>query len=380
MTRTISHKVRAWLPGPLDSEVARNIERLAQIDDIERIALMPDVHLAEGVSVGTVIASRCGVYPDAVGGDIGCGMLAIRLNAPVSALANNNAAHKLLFEFSKAVPTHKWPVRQPLPGGTVETCSPSIRPVLERDGAVELGTLGRGNHFLEIDTDDEDELWLLLHSGSRAVGPAVRNHHRQVAVGMGPVLGSRALPGLCADSIEGIAYLEDQRVALSYADANREAILARSLTVLADVLGASPATESAIRIVHNFVRRETVDSRELFVHRKGAISARSGEFGIIPGSMGTHNYLVEGRGVADALNSSSHGAGRIMSRTEAARRIHPRKFEREMAGITYQVENSRLLRDEAPSAYKPIAAVMRAQRELTRITARLRPVLVYKGI
>jgi tRNA-splicing ligase RtcB len=244
-----------------------------------------------------------------------------------------------------------------------------------REAKVQLGSLGRGNHFVELQRDDHGRLWAMVHTGSRGIGQRIRNFHE-------PANGS-GLRGLAADSPEGQAYLSDLEWALAYADENRRRILATLTEVLDDTIGAHPLPDTLVECRHNFVRRErhAIDGEEkhVWVHRKGAISAQLGEPGIIPGSMGTASYLVEGRGEPRSLCSSSHGAGRALARGEAFKVISSKQLRRELRGVCFDERLVDRLRDEAPGAYKDIGAVMRAQRELTRVVERLRPLLAFKG-
>jgi tRNA-splicing ligase RtcB len=252
--------------------------------------------------------------------------------------------------------------------------SPALDHARDREGRDQLGTLGRGNHFVELQSDEQGQLWLMLHSGSRAMGQLIRDHHLR-----GALEGPRDLKVLLAESEEGHAYRRDMEWALAYANANRSALLRTATEVISEVLGVEPSAESSIQCHHNHVRAETHFGETWWVHRKGAIPAAEGELGIVPGSMGSVSYHVSGRGEAEALASSAHGAGRLFSRTEARRRISVRALEHEMSGIWFDHRLLRRLCDEAPSAYKDIGAVMRAQRDLTRIVRKLRPVLSYKG-
>jgi tRNA-splicing ligase RtcB (3'-phosphate/5'-hydroxy nucleic acid ligase) len=380
MTPHSTSKLCTFLAGPLSPELARMQATLVSIEDVVRVALMPDAHVADGVCVGTVLGSRQGLYPDAVGSDIGCGMLAVRLSATFASLRRGKNAQAALEGFGRRIPVNKWPVRQPVPDTVQSRTSPPFSSLLEHDGAVQFGTLGRGNHFLELDYSDDGEVWLLLHSGSRSIGPKIRAHFREQALQSGPELGHSTVPGLDAESPHGRDYLNACELALAYAEANRQRLLALALESLFDSLGVEGASGEPISCVHNFVRSEAVDETCLWIHRKGALSARHGELGIIPGSMGTESFLVEGRGNPLGLFSSSHGAGRVRSRADAFRRVSVRQLEREMGNVAYAREASKLLVDEAPSNYKPIATVMRAQRDLTRIRQRLRPWVVYKGV
>lgn len=370
-----------WLAGPLPADVEASLDRLACADDVVQVAVMPDVHLGTEVCIGTVVATTRLIYPGAIGGDIGCGMAAIRLRDPTGdrpATIVQREAAAVLRGLYRVVPAikHPGPARperlpealreRPLSAAALETFK-------RRDGAVQLGSLGSGNHFVELQVDDDGDRWLMLHSGSRGVGQAVLRHH------LAATISARGRPALVADSPTGQAYLADLAWTLAYAEANRAELLDRATEVIADALGLEPDRSSIVTCHHNHIRNEVHGGRALWVHRKGAISAQLDEPGIIPGSMGTVSYHVAGRGHPDALCSSSHGAGRALPRSEARRRISARALEAEMSGVWFDVRHADALRDEAPSAYKDLGSVMRAQRELTRIVRRVRPLLSYKG-
>jgi tRNA-splicing ligase RtcB len=247
--------------------------------------------------------------------------------------------------------------------------------IKHRDGRVQFGTLGRGNHFLEFQKDQDGALWLMVHSGSRGIGQAISQHHLGKAAS-----ASNGLHYFDAESEAGMAYLADHRWACCYAEMSRRAML-EAVAALVEQLFAVPADwSSTVHCNHNHVRRETHFGNELWVHRKGAVSAHIDEPGIIPGSMGTASFHVEGRGLEDSLCSSSHGAGRRMSRGQAFKAITMGDLVRQMKGIWFDHRWADRLRDEAPLAYKDIHAVMRAQHDLTRIVRQLWPVLNYKGV
>jgi len=372
----LPQKVRAWLPEPPSEEVIRSVERLARLDDVAIVALMPDVHLAEGVCVGAVVATQTWLLPDAVGGDIGCGMAAVPLGIP-ERVVECRRAERILARLAEVVPSrrHRYRMAATHAFDAEQVVTPALRRTLEQCRATQLGTLGSGNHFLELQVAEDGRLWLMVHSGSRALGPAVRACHLEKAHAVGA--GLRALD---ARSEEGLAYLRDQDVANRFACASRRLILGRAAELLGEELGTLPDFGALVSCAHNYVRYEEHAGQGFWIHRKGSISARLDEVGIIPGSMGTESFLVSGRGCAAALLSSSHGAGRAMSRKSAQRRVTVSKLEKEMAGIWFDVGLGKSLVDEAPSAYKPIAVVMRAQAELTRIECRLRPLLCYKGV
>ena len=367
-----------WVVEPPPHEVGAALERLRHVHDVARIAVMPDVHLAEEVCVGTVIATRATLIPAAVGGDIGCGMAALALDAPAGLLADESTAARVLAGLQRAIPAlrHPGPASgHPLPPTLERPLStPALDSLRRRGAGLQLGTLGRGNHFVELQADADERLWIMAHSGSRGLGPAIRDHH--AAAGE---RGGGGLRGLAADGPAGAAYLHDMQWALDFAACSRTRLLERAAEVLGSCLKVQPIAGSEIACQHNFVRREAHAGGLLWVHRKGAISAQEGEPGVIPGSMGAPSYHVVGRGCAAALCSSSHGAGRTLARGEARRRVRASDLVAELHGVWFDHRAAEALRDEAPSAYKDIGAVMRAQRELTRVVRKLRPVLSFKA-
>ena len=363
--------VRAWVAEPLSAEVRRAVDRLARAEDVRAVAVMPDVHLATTVCVGCVVATGTLLYPEAVGGDIGCGVSTVRVRGPAdSARASSET---LLDDFSRLVPVLKRPARAALspPGDVPEG---ALARAWRRDGRLQFGTLGRGNHFLELQEDEAGALWITVHSGSRALGPIARD--AALAAGRRTRSGLIALE---ADGAAGRAYLADVATCTAYASASRGALLAAAAAVVHHRLGFALDEASLMDCDHNHVRRERIDGRALWVHRKGALAARAGEPAVIPGSMGSPTFHVVGRGEAAALMSSSHGAGRCMSRGEARLRISPRALRRRMGAVVYDRAAAAALVGEAPQAYKDIVRVMRAQKDLTRVVRRLTPVLVYKG-
>ncbi len=253
---------------------------------------------------------------------------------------------------------------------------PRLDAVWRKQGTLELATLGSGNHFAELQVDGEDRLWLMVHSGSRAMGTAIRDFHLERA----EVTGSSGLRALDANSVHGRAYLHDMAWARRYAAANRQQIAINIGTILAAIISATLQWDHAITTDHNHVESGPHSGSTYWVHRKGAMAAARDQQGALPGSMGTAISHVQGRGCSHALCSSAHGAGRLMSRTAARRSVTTHELQRQMAGIWYDYRHADQLRDEAPSAYKDIRAVARAQRELVRIVRVLRPVLNYKGV
>jgi tRNA-splicing ligase RtcB (3'-phosphate/5'-hydroxy nucleic acid ligase) len=373
----MSAPVEMWLAGSLSAEVRSAIQRLADAVDVRRVAVMPDVHLANAVCIGTATATKSRILPEAVGGDIGCGMLAVRFDVPATVLSSAEAAASLLSGLYRTVPFIKHGVRSApeLPAELVDTklSATSLEGLKHRDGRLELGTLGRGNHFLEFQRDQSGDLWLMVHSGSRAMGPAIRDYHLRGTE------ADRGLRWLDAGSEHGVRYLADVAWARRYAEINRRTMFERIAELMRALFGAEAELGTLIDCDHNHVQRERHEGVELWVHRKGALHAAEGVAGVIPGSMGTASYHVVGRGEPSALCSSSHGAGRVMSRSDARRHIARKNLLADVEGIWFDHRLAERLREEAPSAYKEIGAVMRAQRELTRIVREVEPVLVYKG-
>lgn len=371
--------VRKWLAGPMDPDAARAVERLRRAPDIQHVAVMPDVHLAGDACVGVAAATSSLIYPQAVGGDIGCGMLAVALDIAAAALRAVAVAAQVLNDLRRAVPALRRnraaAVSQPpeLAGGALSHAS--LESVRRNEGAIQFATLGSGNHFIELQADDDGRLWLLVHSGSRALGQAIYHHHLPRARPVGN--GLRAFD---ARSDAGAAYLHDAACARRFAVESRRAMAEAVGHVLSKALGGTLCWQTAITADHNHVSAERRGGRDLWVHRKGAMPAKSGEAGVLPGSMGTITFHVEGRGIEESLCSSAHGAGRALSRSAARSAVTLREFRRQMAGVCYDFRNSGKLLDEAPSAYKDIRAVLRAQRELVKVTRTLTPALNYKGL
>jgi tRNA-splicing ligase RtcB len=370
--------IRSWLAAPLDRDVSEALERLRRAADVQEIAVMPDVHLAAEVCIGVVVATSHLIYPQAVGGDIGCGMLAVAVDVEAAALTNPKTAAHLLNEIGRAVPSRRRNRNAVIPQPAEITSDllshASLEAIRQRDGEIEFATLGSGNHFLEMQADEEDRLWLMVHSGSRALGQVIRDHHLARAQ-----LVEGRLRALDAESDTGKEYLHDALWARRFAAASRKAMAEETGKVLARTLKCGIGWETMIATDHNHVALERHGARELWVHRKGAMSAQQGQPGVLPGSMGSPSFHVEGRGCEEALCSSAHGAGRVLSRSAARSRFSDRELRRQMEGVWYDYRLTGKLRDEAPAAYKDIRAVLKAQRELVKVVRSLRPVLNYKG-
>jgi tRNA-splicing ligase RtcB len=368
--------IESWWHAPPDADVRAALGRLASLPDVCRVAVMPDVHLADEVCIGVALATRSTLYPAAVGSDIGCGMATIDLGVEASALRRADVAAGVLDAFTRRIPiqrhTRKHAPVLPSALRSAEVGSPQLEAAKRGDALLQFATLGRGNHFLELQTDDDDRLWLMVHSGSRGLGPLIRGAHD-------PDRGG-ALHGIPADDAAGRAYLADHAWALAFAHHSRLAMIEAAIDGMSEVMRVEPVLGSRVACHHNFVRREAIDGVHLWVHRKGASAAHDDEPGLIPGSMGTATFHTRGRGCTRALCSSSHGAGRAMSRGRARHAIDVRRLHAQLAGIWFDHRLAPRLCEEAPGAYKDIGQVMRAQQELVKIERRVRPLLVYKGV
>jgi tRNA-splicing ligase RtcB len=356
--------------GRVPEEVMSRMRKVRAHPDVAALALLPDAHVAGAFCVGVAMATHQTLWPAAVGGDIGCGMATVclgRLRAEIP----HGLLNQLLQNLQRTIPSHRHPTRQDVPLDPNGLSSPHLSRVAERDGAVQFATLGRGNHFLELQRDNESRLWLTTHTGSRAIGAAVSALHLQPDT---PLL---------ADSPQGQAYLRDSNWCRQYAAASRAEILTRAATQVREVLDLTDPNlddlPTHIACDHNHLQRETHFGTELYLHRKGVTPAAAGEWGIIAGSMGTATFLTQGRGHPDALQSSSHGAGRRLTRSEARAAIGARELRRQMANVCFDPRLEPALVEEAPTAYRDIRRVLRAQRDLTGIRLELQPILVHKA-
>jgi len=341
---------------------------------VEHVAAMPDLHVAHGVAVGTVFATEETLVPAALGGDLGCGMSAVRFDFPAARLGTSTL-QRWLGMLTRQLPvgdgTHRGK-GVPVPDALLAT--PLSTRALEHERArlapKHLGTLGGGNHFIELDRDGGGDLWLLVHSGSRGLGSAIAAHHVRAA----EEAKYGSIPGLRGEA--GAACLHDLEWALTFARANRDALLQRASAIVTELTGVEPCDH--VDVHHNFVRVEEHFGRRLLVHRKGAIAAPLGERALIPGSMGTASYLVEGLGEVSSFASASHGAGRVMSRREAREQIRPEKFEQSMRRVVFDPRRRGLV-EEAPAAYRDIGEVLEDESDLVVPRVRLEPLAVLKG-
>ncbi len=370
--------VYAW-SSALGDDVARQLCRIAsQPWAALRVAAMADAHVADHVAVGTVFATEHHVVPAALGGDLGCGVHAVRLPG-LAAVADRETLTRALRAWTQHIPAgdalHRGaggPVPDALLAAPLSTRTlEHARLALTRR---HLGTLGGGNHFVELARAvGTDDAWLLVHSGSRGLGKVVAQHHATAATADAP----GELPSLDVRTPAGAAYVADLAWALEVARANRARIAERALDVLGELTGVAPG--EGFDVHHNYVAREGHDGGAYLVHRKGALRAEAGERGVIPGSMATATYLTEGLGHALAFRSCSHGAGRVMTRREAREHVDPRALDRQMRRVVHDASKRASLVEEAPDAYRDIREVLDDQRELVRPAGRLEPMLVLKG-
>lgn len=378
----------------LDAATRDQLERVASLPIVHsHVAAMADAHLGKGATVGAVIPTREAIIPAAVGVDIGCGMTAVRLSLDAGRLPDNRRPLRQAIE--RVVPvglaSHD-PSKAPV--GAAEALRPDFERIVSAHPAVaesggarerrwveQLGTLGGGNHFIELCLDEADRLWLMLHSGSRGVGNAIGRYFIERARD-DMRIHQRDLPD---DDLaylrEGTRWFDDYVHAVEwaqqYARTNRRVMTDRILAALRRQLPAFAVTQEVIDCHHNYVARETHDGLDLWITRKGAIRARVGELGIIPGSMGARSYIVRGKGEPASFASSAHGAGRRMSRAQAKKRIGLTELREQTQHV--ECRKDRNVLDESPGAYKDIDTVMTNQTDLVETVHELRQIVCVKG-
>ncbi len=378
----------------IDESSLKQLGAIAQLPFIHsHIAAMPDVHHGIGATVGSVIPTKGAIIPAAVGVDIGCGMNAIRLSLTAADLPDN--LYKVRSAIEKLVPIgfeeHVSPAVQ---GATLNNMGKHLAVITDkhpglvkmmknfpRTWAKQLGTLGSGNHFIELCVDESQDVWVMLHSGSRGIGNSIGRYFIEKAKkDVGKQLGQLPDKDL-AYFTEGTEHFTDYVQAVGwaqdYAMLNRREMLRLVLQALQSQLKPFTSTREAINCHHNYVQVEQHFGAEVYVTRKGAISAREGELGIIPGSMGAKSYIVRGLGNMQSFCSCSHGAGRRMSRTEAKRRFSTRDLAEQTTGIECRKDKGVV--DEIPGAYKDIDEVMQNQTDLVEIVHTLKQVVCIKG-
>jgi tRNA-splicing ligase RtcB len=376
--------IKLWAnPSEVESAALDQLKNITALPWVfHHVAAMPDVHYGKGATVGSVIAMKGAVSPAAVGVDIGCGMAAVKTNLRASALPDD--LRSIRSDLEATIPVGFDGHDELAPGvdrsalwAEFAALTPEVQSRIGR-ARTQMGTLGGGNHFIELCLDTDQNVWMMLHSGSRNIGKELAEIHiaRAKKLAHNASLPDRDLAVFLAGTKEMKAYRHDLYWAQQYAKENREVMLTLALGVLRDHFPALE-TETPISCHHNYVAEEIHFGEEVLVTRKGAIRAGEGELGIIPGSMGTASYIVRGLGNADSFESASHGAGRKMSRGQAKRRFTLKDLEQQTKGIECRKDHGVL--DEIPGAYKNIERVMKNQSDLVEVVAELRQVLCVKG-
>ena len=387
--------VKVWTTD-LEPSARRQLENVARLPIVHgHVAAMPDVHAGIGATVGSVIPTKAAIIPAAVGVDLGCGVNAVQLSLKASDLPTSLGRIRSAIE--SAVPvgfdTHgdkRDPAREKhakaLQAGLdrIAAKNPKLT-TMQKDfretWVKQLGTLGGGNHFIEVCLDEEQNVWVMLHSGSRGIGNVIGRYFieraRREMERMGHKLPDRDLAWLAEGTPVFEEYIEAVHWAQDYAIVNRREMMRAVLMAIEPHLPPFRIVGEAISCHHNYVARETHFGENVYVTRKGAIRAGEGEMGVIPGSMGARSFIVRGKGNAQSLCSCAHGAGRLMSRTEAKKRFSSADVERQTAGVECRKDAGVV--DEIPGAYKPIDEVMANQTDLVEVVHTLKQVVCVKG-
>jgi tRNA-splicing ligase RtcB len=371
--------------GPAETQMAKNVASLPFV--FKHVALMPDVHLGKGALVGSVIATKEAIIPAAVGVDIGCGMCAVQMPFKSDRLEGKLKAIRR--DLESAIPTgfsqnleveksvYNWQGWQ-----TFKHLHTGVQR-LEKKALHQMGSLGGGNHFIELCLDTEDNVWLMLHSGSRNIGNQLAQNHINTAKDLAKLadqkLPDRDLASFVVGTPEFAAYWHDLQWAQDYARFNRDVMMTRFKRIVEQHLAGGKPTKPLLSVNchHNYAERETHFGEEVYVTRKGAVRARSEDYGIIPGSMGAKSFIVKGRGNAESYCSCSHGAGRLMSRTKAKKAFTLDDLVSQTKGVECRKDAGVL--DEIPGAYKSIDEVMESQSDLVDVVATLKQVVCEKG-
>jgi tRNA-splicing ligase RtcB len=394
--------VKSWTRGvPFEEMARRQVLNAARMPFIHKhVAVMPDVHAGIGATVGSVIPTKGAIIPAAVGVDIGCGMIAVQTSLKAADLPDNLASLRSAIEeavphgFSSLHKRHEkggWDV---MPDAVTRRWQAELDAGFRRiaarhphlakgNNANQLGSLGGGNHFVEICLDEADRVWIMLHSGSRGIGNRIGSYFIEMAredMRKHMVnLPNRDLAYFKEGTAHFSEYVEAVEWAQKFAALNRETMMEHVIAAVAGCKGIPPfeARVEAVNCHHNYVSREHHFGEDVFVTRKGAVSAKAGQLGIIPGSMGARSFIVRGKGDPDSFHSCSHGAGRLMSRTEAKRRFTLSDHRKATEGVECRKDKDVI--DETPAAYKPIDKVMEAQKDLVEIVHTLKQVVCVKG-
>ena len=381
--------VKIWA-RTVDPHAWKEIINLASLPFVfHHLAFMPDLHGGKGMPIGGILATKGVIVPNAVGVDIGCGMCAVKTSVRVSDIGKDVLTKRIMSGIRKRIPLgfdhHKDLQDESLMPQGHDVDKLTVVKAQYIAARHQIGTLGGGNHFIELQKDDEDNLWIMIHSGSRNLGLKVAEHYNKLASEINAQNYSVVAPELQLAFIPNRsplfgAYWNEMKYCVDFAFCNRSLMMDRIQEVLSDSLPGI-SFDPMINIAHNYAALENHFEENVFVHRKGAVRARKGEIGIIPGSQGTKSYITEGLGNPDSFESSSHGAGRLLSRTAA---INELSLKDEIArldarGIVHAIRGKKDL-EEAPGAYKDIDEVMANQQDLVRIVTALSPVAVIKGL
>lgn len=385
----LSKKLMNWA-SILDDQTRQQALNTAQLPFIHPwVALMPDAHLGKGATVGSVIPTLGAIIPAAVGVDIGCGMMAVRSQFSAEDMRERGELRALRESIESVIPLSAGQYNTAIFG---QHTAGRVTELEHKEGAdsaeqtspnwrMQLGSLGSGNHFIEVSLDEEDRVWLFLHSGSRGVGNRLATKHIKVAQGLAKKwwipLADPDLAYLVEDTGEFWAYLRDLRWAQHFALLNRAEMMDRVIGCLAGWLGQDVEASETVNTHHNYTEREKHFGKEVWLSRKGAIDASLGKPGLIPGSMGTRSYVVTGKGNRLSLNSSPHGAGREYSRNAARKTFSRAELDAAMQGIEWRRTSAFL--DEIPAAYKSIDVVMEDAKDLVEVRHTLRQIVNVKG-
>ena len=387
--KEVGPKLLSWA-SELDEQTLAQARRTARLPIVDgHVALMPDAHLGIGATVGSVIPTRDAIIPAAVGVDIGCGVIAVETDLRREQLPDD--LNPLLRDIERHIPAgvgHGHDRRTAAAKRWFHQHDPSdwrrepLAPGQEQRAIEQFGTLGAGNHHLEVCVDGRGVVWTELHSGSRGIGNQLATMHieiaRELARKHGLDLEDRDLAFFTEGTTEFDDYVADMLWAQDYAFANRAQMMDVLLNLLFETIGSGTETRR-INCHHNYSARERHGGRDLWITRKGAIRARVGDEGVIPGSMATGTYIVQGKGDAASYTSSAHGAGRRHSRRQAKKRFTVEQLEKHMSGKAWNRDRARALLDEIPDAYKDVESVMDDQRDLVEVEHVLHQVLNYKG-
>jgi tRNA-splicing ligase RtcB (3'-phosphate/5'-hydroxy nucleic acid ligase) len=388
----LNHNIVTFLPPEsIEPEAKQQLINISEMPFIfHHVAVMPDCHLGKGATVGSVIATKGAIIPAAVGVDVGCGMVAVKTKFFAKDLPDN--LDKLRHGIERRIPLGAGAGNKQLTDTAIERIS-ELRAIATEDyekvdkrWTTALGTLGSGNHFIEICVDENDQVWVTLHSGSRGIGNRLATKHIRIAQKLmdeeSVPLKDRDLAYLTEATPEFDAYIRDLLWAQDFARLNREEMMDRVMKELSYALYGEDGHQSEIEIErinchHNFTQQENHYGQRVWITRKGAIQMKKGQKGIIPGSMGTQSYIVSGLENPVSFNSAPHGAGRRFSRSEAKRRFTMNDLEAAMGDISFR--HSKSLIDEIPMAYKDIDEVIENSKELVQVDHTLKQIVNIKG-